>query len=75
MKVIQEGSGKRWWNGEQVTCKGCGRVVELEEGDTLAFAGKESISFKCDVCKEVTDLKRTSQTPRDMSVEIRKAMN
>lgn len=67
MKVIQEGSGKRWWWGEHVTCKGCGRVVELEEGDTLAFAGKESISLKCDVCKEVTDLKRVTKT----TVEVR----
>jgi hypothetical protein len=47
MKVIQEGSGKRWWVGEHVTCKGCGRVVELEEGDTLAFAGAHSISVRC----------------------------
>jgi len=74
MKVIQEGSGKRWWVGEHVTCKGCGRVVELEECDTLAFAGAHSISVRCTACGDMTDLKRGSQTPRDMSVETRKAM-
>lgn len=74
MKVIQEGNGKRWWWGEHVTCKGCGRIVELEEGDKLEFAGPHSISVRCDVCKEISDLKRGAITKTDYSDEIRKAL-
>ena len=33
MKIIKIGTVKPWWIGKEATCSGCGKVVELEEGD------------------------------------------
>jgi len=65
MKVIDEGSGgwKPWWLGQRMTCRECGRVVELERNDDalvnrMPEADKSRVTIACQRCGHMVRLDR-----------------
>ena len=64
MKVIDEGKGdwRPWWLGQRMTCRECGRVVELELKDDQRSSWMPSsddrVTIACERCANMMRLDR-----------------
>lgn len=64
MKVIDEGKGdwRPWWAGQRMTCRECGRVVELELKDghraNWKPASDDRVTLSCERCGNMVRLDR-----------------
>jgi hypothetical protein len=64
MKVIDEGKGdwRPWWLGQRMTCRECGRVVELELKDDQRRnwmpSSDDRVTIACERCGNMVRLDR-----------------
>jgi len=59
MKIIEKGTVQPpvfWWIGKRFSCKGCGCVFEMTEGDY--HSDSERFTLPCPTCKATLRIRR-----------------